>query len=209
MQGNAVKIINILRQSFGEHPRCELHYGSDWELLTAIILSAQCTDRRVNAVTPKLFLRFKTVKEMADADITEIENIIKPCGFYRSKANHIKQTAVRIMECFGGTVPKTITELMTLSGVGEKTASVFVAEFYNIPAIGVDTHIKRVSKRLDLSNSKTPPQISRDLQKQLPSEEWRDFHTLLVLFGRYVCTARKPKCEECPLCKLCSNSRII
>jgi endonuclease-3 len=209
MQGNADKIINILRRRFGEHPRCELQYNSDWELLTAIILSAQCTDRRVNAVTPKLFAKFKTVGEMANADITEIENIIRSCGFYRAKANHIKQTAVKIVEYFGGAVPKTIAELMTLSGVGEKTASVFAAEFYNTPAIGVDTHIKRVSKRLDLSNSKTPPQISRDLQKQLPTQEWRDFHTLLVLFGRYVCTARNPKCAECPLAELCPNKRII
>jgi endonuclease-3 len=209
MQGKAYEIIKTLQQILGEHPNCELVYKNDFELLTAIILSAQCTDKRVNATTPLLFAKFPTVADMSNAKVTDIEDIIKPCGFYHSKAKHLRDTAKKIMNDFHGAVPKTIPELMKLSGVGEKTASVFVAEFYNTPAIGVDTHIMRVSRRLGLSNSKTPPQISRDLQRQLPPTQWRDFHILLVLFGRYNCTARKPKCENCPLSSQCLFVRPI
>jgi endonuclease-3 len=203
MQEKAAKIVEKLRQVFGDHPQCELRYKTDWELLTAIILSAQCTDKRVNAATPALFAAFPTVKDMASADITDIENIIKPCGFYHAKSKHLKEAAVAVTNDFGGIVPKTIAQLVALSGVGEKTASVFVSEFYNIPAIGVDTHITRVSRRLGLSEAKNPPQISADLQKLLPPSEWRDFHILLVLFGRYICTAKKPQCAQCPLPNQC------
>jgi len=203
MQGKVTRIIDILRQMFGEHPPCELRYENDWQLLVAIILSAQCTDKRVNMVTPKLFSKFPTIKSLADANITEIETIIKSCGFYHAKAKHLQDTARAIMVNHGGIVPKTITELTKLSGVGEKTAKVFVSEFYNIPAIGVDTHIMRLAHRLGLSTAKSPAQISRDLQKQLPEADWRDFHILMVLFGRYHCTARSPKCNKCKLQNIC------
>lgn len=206
MQEKAAEIIDILRQRFGEHPQCELRYKNAWELLVAIILSAQCTDRRVNVTTPTLFSAFPTVGDIAAAPLAEIENIIKPCGFYRSKAKNIKQTAVKIVNEHSGVVPNDISKLLTLPGVGEKTASVFVSEFYNTPAIGVDTHILRVSHRLGLSGAKTPSQISRDLQSKLPQDTWRDSHILLVLFGRYICTARKPKCDGCPLRKCCKNT---
>jgi endonuclease-3 len=208
MQEKAAEIVKTLRQIFGDHPQCELKYCTDWELLTAIILSAQCTDKRVNATTPTLFATFPTVKDMAVADIADIENIIKPCGFFRTKAKHLKETAAVIVRDFGGVVPKTVAELKALAGVGEKTASVFVSEFYNTPAIGVDTHIMRSSHRLGLSSAKTPSQTSADLQKLLPPADWRDFHILLVLFGRYICTAKKPKCAECPLGSRCPFTKI-
>ncbi|MDR1917779.1 MAG: endonuclease III [Christensenellaceae bacterium] len=203
MQEKVVEITDKLRQVFGDHPQCELRYGNDWELLVAIILSAQCTDKRVNATTLILFAKFPMVGDIVAADITEIENIIKPCGFYHTKAKHLKETATVIMEDFSGSVPKTIAELTKLSGVGEKTASVFVSEFHNTPAIGVDTHIMRVSHRLKLSMAKTPSQTSADLQKLLPPTEWRDFHILMVLFGRYICTAKRPKCTKCPIANQC------
>jgi endonuclease-3 len=199
-QQKAAKILQDLRAKFGEHPKCELLYNSAWSLLTAIILSAQCTDKRVNLTTPILFKRFPDIKSIADSNVAvkEIEDIIKPCGFYKEKAKHIKNTAVKIMNEFNGEVPKTIAELMTLPGVGEKTASVFVAEFYNIPAIAVDTHVTRVSFRLGLSKENKPGKIARDLEKLFERGDWRDVHLLLVLFGRYICTAKKPKCSECP-----------
>jgi endonuclease-3 len=203
MQEKAAKILRNLKLRFGEHPRCELLYTDPWSLLVAIILSAQCTDKRGNMTTPVLLGRFPDIESIAGADITEIEEIIKPCGFYKMKANHIKETAARIIRDFGGEIPRGIAELMTLPGVGEKTASVFAAEFYNIPAIAVDTHVTRVSHRLGLSAQSIPGKIARDLEKLFDKPDWRDTHLLLVLFGRYICEARKPKCGDCPLKDIC------
>jgi endonuclease-3 len=199
------EILRKLREVFGQSPKCELVYNDAFELLAAVILSAQCTDRRVNAVTPNLFSRYKTVQDVATAETADIEEIIRSCGCYKVKARHIKATAEAVVRDFGGTVPKTVRELMTLPGVGEKTASVLVAEFYGVPAIAVDTHVTRVAHRLGLSAEKTPSKIARDLEKSARKKDWRDFHLLLVLFGRYICTARNPKCASCPLYSVCPS----
>jgi endonuclease-3 len=187
------EILPKLRAIFGEHPKCELNYNSAFELLAAVILSAQCTDKRVNAVTEVLF----TYLNNTEKPIPEkIEEIIRPCGLSRYKARYIHNL-------IGKQIPDTIAELMKLPGVGEKTASVFIAEFHGVPAIAVDTHVTRVSQRLGLSYQNSPSKIARDLEKITDKKDWRDFHILLVLFGRYICTAKKPQCDKCPFTSRC------
>jgi endonuclease-3 len=200
---NICKIIAQLKNVFGQNPKIELDYNSDWELLCAIILSAQCTDKRTNAVTKILYQKFPKVTDIAGADINDLENIIRPCGMYHSKSRHVKDTAQIIVDKFNGIVPSSLQDLLQLSGVGQKSASVFLSEFYRIPAIGVDTHVARTAKRLGLTSQTAPTKIMLDLQKLTSPKNWRDLHVLLVLFGRYVCTAKKPKCNECKIRELC------
>jgi len=181
----------------------ELTHRSPWELLAATILSAQCTDRRVNEVTPALFARYRSPSEMALADQEELEALIKPTGFYRNKAKHLIGCGKALAERFQGTVPTEMEELTSLPGVGRKTANVILGSAFGRPAIVVDTHVKRVANRLDLTRSDDPERIEHDLQGTFPVRQWTDVSQRLLLHGRYVCLARTPKCGGCVLYDLC------
>lgn len=183
--------------------KVELDYHSPWELLVATILSAQCTDRRVNQVTPELFRRYPSPRHMALADPTEIESIIKPTGFYKTKAKHVIECGRAIVERFRGTVPATMEELTSLPGVGRKTANVILGAAFGRPAVVVDTHVKRLANRLNLTDSDDPERIEHDLQRLFPRRQWTGLSQRLLLHGRYVCLARTPRCEACPLYDLC------
>ena len=179
-------------------PKCELNYTTDYELLIAIMLSAQSTDKRVNLVTPVIFERFPTLKLLKNASIFELENIIRPVGSFRKKSSYLVEIARRLDEEFNGIVPRDRTILESFPGVGRKTVNVFLSEFYNYPAIAVDTHVERVSKRLGfakkLDNVLT---VEKKLMKKIPMVLWSRTHHQLVLFGRYICKAKKPECEKC------------
>ena len=181
----------------------ELHYGNPFQLLVAVILSAQCTDRRVNIVTPPLFERFPTPADLASATFDEVYPYVKSVSYPNSKANHLIAMAQRLLADFGGEVPSDIDALMSLPGVGRKTANVIASVVYDKPVIAVDTHVFRVSHRLGLSDGKTPLEVERDLERHIPAERRAIAHHWLILHGRYTCTARKPKCEECPLTDWC------
>ncbi len=185
-------------------PRCELDYRNPWELLVATILSAQCTDQRVNQVTPGLFGRWPGPSELAHAPLGQVEDVIRPTGFFRNKAKALTGLARRLVEQHDGKVPTTVEELVAMPGVGRKTANVVLGEAFGIPAgIAVDTHVKRVSRRLGLTDEATPEKIESDLEAALPLEEWPSFSMRLILHGRSVCSARKPRCSDCQLEPLC------
>lgn len=202
---NAKQLLEYFGTLFGTEPRCELDYSTDLELLVAIILSAQCTDKRVNIVTKELFARCKGLDDYAIIDTAELEKIIYSTGFYRNKAKNIKAMAQAVIEKHKRVIPNKIEELSTLPGVGRKTASVFLCEYHKIPAIPVDTHVIRVANRLGLTKSCNPNIVERDLGKHFANsrDDWARLHLYIVLFGRYHCTARNPKCERCELRKIC------
>ena len=183
--------------------KCSLIAQKPYELLMATRLSAQCTDARVNMVTPDLFKRFPTLEAFRDADIADIEDAIKSCGLYKTKARDLKNMAVELLERFGGVVPDTIEELITLPGVGRKTANLIVGDVYGKPSIVVDTHCIRITTRIGLHKETDPKKIEFALKKILPPEESGDFCHRIVLHGRDLCTARSPKCSECPLNTFC------
>ena len=182
---------------------CELNYSNNFELLVAVILSAQCTDKRVNVVTKDLFKIANSPESMLSLGESKLKEIIKPCGFYNNKAKNIIGASKSLVEKFAGCVPSTKDELLSLSGVGEKTASVVLAVAFNVPAIAVDTHVFRLSKRLGFASEKSEIETMHSLEKLLPKELWIDFHYALVLHGRYVCNARSPKCDVCEFCDAC------
>lgn len=182
---------------------CSLHYTNSFELLVATRLSAQCTDARVNLVTPALFERYTSVEEFAKADVEEVSEYIKSCGLYKTKAKDLVKMAQQLLENFNSQVPDTIEDLTTLSGVGRKTANLIVGDIYGKPAVVVDTHCIRITKRLGLHAEKDAVKIEKILKKLLPPEESNDFCHRLVLFGREICTARNPKCDTCPLSGFC------
>lgn len=184
-------------------PRIELQHRTALQLLIATILSAQCTDQRVNQVTPALFQRYETASDYADADHTELERLIKSTGFFKSKAKNIIGCCRTLLDRFNGDVPDTMEALVTLPGVGRKTANVVLGNHFRKPALVVDTHVKRVSQRLGLSVSDDPDRIEEDLQRWLPPDEWTVGSQRLLLHGRYVCLARTPKCRECGIYSLC------
>jgi len=196
------EIISLLKESYPE-PDCALEYERDYELLFATRLAAQCTDARVNTVTPILFERYPSLKAIAEADISEVEQIVHPCGFYRTKAKDIVEAAVMLLAKFGGKVPDTMEDLLTLPGVGRKTANLILGDIYNKPAVVVDTHCIRLSNRMGFVETKDPVKIESALKKVLPPEESSDFCHRLVLHGRAVCSARSPACERCPLLGVC------
>lgn len=198
----AIKEIKSLLLEKYSGSKTELLYNSDFELLCAIMLSAQCTDARVNIITPKLFLVFKTPHELAIANISDIEKIIGSCSFFKMKAKHLKQTANIIVEQFGGAVPKDEDELKKLPGVGQKTAHVFLIEFYGMDFMAVDTHVFRTSHRLGLSTDKSAKQTEETLVKTFKTD-LNELHQAFVLFGRYLCKSKKPMCEECFLTEFC------
>ncbi len=179
--------------------KVELSHRSPWELLVATILSAQCTDQRVNQVTPVLFERYKTPSDLAKARLPELEQIIRSTGFFKTKAKNLVACAHAITTQFGERVPDRMEDLVTLPGVGRKTANVLLGQAFGQPAIVVDTHVKRVSNRLRLTASDDPDQIEQDLQQLLPASQWTGVSERLLLHGRYICVARKPLCGRCPI----------
>ena len=198
------EILDYLKKLF-PNSRCELNYSTVFQLLIAVILSAQCTDKRVNSVTGELFNKYPTPDKLASADITDVENIIKVCGMFHQKAKNIIACSQKLLSLYNGEVPKTIEELTMLDGVGRKTASVVLCEGYNLPAMPVDTHVFRVSNRLGLSNGKDVLKVEEDLKTLYNKSEWTSLHFRLVLFGRYYCKAIKPECENCGLKKFCEK----
>ena len=196
-------IIDILKQRYGD-ALCALHYKKDYELMIAVRLSAQCTDARVNLVTPALFAAYPSLEAMAAADIADVEKYIHSCGFYRQKAKDIVLACQMLLQEYGGKVPGTMEELLRLPGVGRKTANLLLGDIYAMPgSVVCDTHCIRICGKLGLSQGKEPEKVEKQLRAVLPPEESSDFCHRIVLFGRDICTARNPKCSECPLSMLC------
>ncbi len=183
--------------------KCSLQYEKPYELLIATILSAQCTDARVNIVAGPLFKKYPNLEAFANADIKELEEAVKPCGFYHTKAKSIKEMAGQLLEHFGGQVPQTMEELLTLSGVGRKTANLILGDVWGKPAIVTDTHFIRITGRLGLTENKEPARVEKDLIKLIPPEVSSHFCHQTVQFGRDICRARKPLCSECPCSGFC------
>lgn len=186
--------------------QCSLTYKKPYELLIATRLAAQCTDARVNIVTKDLFKKFPTLDSLANAQVCEIEEIIKPCGLYHAKARDISLMTKALIERFGGVVPDNMDDLLSLSGVGRKTANLILGDVYHLPAVVTDTHCIRISNRLGLVDTKDPYKVETKLRQILPPDKSNDFCHRLVDFGRDVCTARSPKCESCPLKECCTYS---
>ena len=202
MNTNTQKILEILSQEF-PNPKSELHFETPFELLVAVILSAQCTDKRVNAVTPALFAVANTPEKMANLPIEQIEELIRSCGFYHNKAQFLKQASADIVARFQGVVPNNLDDLRTLAGVGRKTANVVYAVAFGGQAIAVDTHVFRVSNRLGIVSAKNVLDTERQLQEAIPQNMWADAHHYILLHGRYVCKSQRPLCETCRLNQLC------
>lgn len=203
---HALKIIEILEKDY-PGAKTALHYSNPLEILVATILSAQCTDKRVNIVTKTLFKKYKNVKDYAEANLTELENDIRSTGFYRNKAKNIKNAARLMIEKFDSKVPNTMENLIELPGVARKTANIVLSNAYGIiVGIAVDTHVRRVSKRLGLTENSNPDKIEADLMKIVPKSHWKKITNLLISHGREVCTARKPKCAICHLNKICPSA---
>ena len=188
---------------------CELNFKDRYQLLVSVILSAQCTDKRVNIVTKDLFKKYPTAETMAKANLEELEQEIKPCGFYHNKAKNILSACQKIVSDFDGEVPEDYDKLLSLPGVGRKTANVITSAGFGGDAIAVDTHVFRVSRRLGLASGNTPEKVEQELMKVLDKNVWSESHFLMVLFGRYVCKAQRPLCEECGLKEYCKYYKEI
>lgn len=197
-----IAVFHLLQQEY-PNAKTELIYNSPFELLIAVILSAQCTDARVNKTTPELFRQFPTARALSQAQQEVIEKLVHSCGFYRSKSQAIIATSKDLVEKFSGEVPSSMEDLVTLKGVGRKTASVIMNQAFDLPAIAVDTHVKRISNRLGWAHSEDPTKIEFELRELLPKKHWGETNTLLILHGRRVCVARRPKCEICVVSKYC------
>jgi endonuclease-3 len=207
VEENVVEILRLLRVSFPNVKGTYLNYGTPLELLVATILSAQCTDEKVNEVTESLFKTFRKPEDYASAEIRGLEEKIRPTGFYRRKAQFIKQTSKALVERFNSEVPRTMEELTGLEGVARKTANIVLSNAYGIvEGIAVDTHVLRLSRRLGLTESKVREKVEEDLMKITPRERWFELSNLLIAHGRTVCLARKPKCAECVLATLCPSA---
>ena len=192
-----------LDEAYGKEYRCYLNHANAWQLLIAVIMSAQCTDARVNIVTKDLFQKYDTLEKFAEAKIEELEQDIHSIGFYHNKAKNIISCARKLLEEFNGEVPRKLEELILLPGVGRKTANVIRGNIYNEPSVVVDTHVKRISKRLGLTKEEDPKKIEFDLMKVLPKDHWILYNIQIITLGRSICTARNPKCRECFLSDLC------
>ena len=199
------KIYPLLRKTYPE-ATVTLDFKTPLELLTSTILAAQCTDVRVNIVAKDLYKKYRSAKDWAKADISEIENDIRSTGFYHNKAKAIKATAQKIIDELNGEVPKTMEELLTLPGVGRKTANVILGNAFGIPGIVTDTHVIRLSRRIGLSENSDPVKLEFDLMEIVPKKNWTLFSHLLVFHGRNICMARKPNCEKCPISKYCPSA---
>jgi endonuclease-3 len=205
MTKRTAKIIELLDEVYTTEYRCSLNYTSPWELLAATMLSAQCTDERVNIVTKDLFAKYPDVVSFARADICEMERDIHSVGFYRSKAKNIINTARIIHEKYNDEVPSKLEELTALPGVGRKTANVIRGNIFHDPSIVVDTHVKRISKRLGFTKETDPDKVEFDLMRVLPKDHWIVYNIQIITFGRQICTARAPKCSECFLKDICKS----
>ena len=202
---NAKELIECLKKAYPD-ATCSLDFTRPFELVVAVMLSAQCTDERVNKTTPVLFKECKTIEDFANIDIKKLEKIIHPCGFYKNKAKNIKLCAKQVLELYNGQVPNTMKELTSLAGVGRKSANVILLEVFSIAeGIAVDTHAKRISNLTGLSKEKTPEKIEQDLIKIIPKSYLKVANHLLVYHGRNTCIARNPKCEECCIKDLCNH----
>lgn len=199
------RILALLDEEYGTEYRCFLNYETPWQLLIAVMLSAQCTDARVNLVTADLFQKYDTLEKFANADLAELEQDIKSTGFYHNKAKNIISCAKTLVYEYGGEVPRTLEELTSLAGVGRKTANVIRGNIYHDPSIVVDTHVKRISQRLGFTKETDPEKIEYDLMKVLPKDHWILYNIQIITFGRQICFARSPKCENCFLQDLCKS----
>ena len=197
------EVVSYLTELFPE-AKCELEFSTPFELLIAVILSAQCTDKRVNAVTRELFKKYNKPEQFALLDQKTLEKEIYSCGFYSNKAKNIINASKDIVQRFGGVVPKTQKELTSLAGVGMKTAKVVLAVAYAVPGIAVDTHVGRVARRLNLTKNEDPDKVSVELESKFDKREWNNLHYRLVLFGRYKCKSQNPECEGCKFAKNCN-----
>ena len=201
------KILELLDEHYSVQKKCWLDYGNAWQLLFATILSAQCTDARVNIVTKDLYQKYTSVQDFADADLKELEQDIHSTGFYHNKAKNIIACAQKLISDFDGEVPSDIDDLTSLPGVGRKTANVIRGNIYDIPSIVVDTHVGRISRKLGLTKSEDPARVEKDLEKCLPKDHWILWNIQIIAHGRSICTARSPKCEECFLAPYCPSCK--
>lgn len=199
------EILAILDEMYGTDDKCYLNHETPWQLLIAVILSAQCTDARVNIVTADLFVKYPTLEAFASASLSEMEKDIHSIGFYHNKAKNIIACARRLLDDFDGEVPSTLEELTSLPGVGRKTANVIRGNIFREPSVVVDTHVKRISKRLGFTQKDDPEAVEYDLMKVLPKDHWILYNMQIITFGRQICFARNPKCEQCPLQKYCKE----
>lgn len=200
---DAIQIIEILKTTYPD-AKCSLDFTTPFEMLVAVILSAQCTDERVNKTTPSIFAKYSTPEDFNAMPLELLEELIHPCGFYKNKAKNIKLTANMIIEKYNGKVPDNMDDLLSLPGVGRKTANVVMLEAFNKPqGIAVDTHAKRLSNRIGFSSEETPEKIEQDLLKLFPHEYLKDINHVLIYHGRAICTARSPKCEQCSIKGYC------
>ncbi len=204
-KNEAIKIIDILKKYYPD-ATCSLDFSTPFEMMISVMLSAQCTDERVNKTTPHLFEKYNTPEKIIKADIKEIEELIHPCGFYKNKAKSIKACSEKLLEEFNGIVPENMEQLQSLPGVGRKSANVIMLEaFHNPQGIAVDTHAKRISNKMGFSEQSDPEKIEQDLLKQIPKEYYYDVNHLFVWHGREICNARNPKCDKCPVKEYCDN----
>jgi len=207
MNNKTKQIYDCLYNKFGE-AGCELNFENNYQLIVAVILSARCTDKRVNIITKNLFKIYPDVQSLANANVSELEKQIYSCGFYKNKAKNIINMAKDVVNNFNGVVPSNFEDLISLAGVGRKTANVVMSVGFNKPAIAVDTHVFRVSNRLGLSKASTPLDCEKALQKAVDKDKWSKFHHYLVLFGRYTCSSQNPKCDNCELKQNCNFYKI-
>ena len=206
-KSDVINMIEILKKTYPD-AKCSLDFETPFELLIAVILSAQCTDERVNKTTPFIFCKYRTPKDFVNIPLAELEDLIHPCGFYKTKAKNIKLTAQKILDDFNGKVPENMQDLMSLPGVGRKTANVVMLEAFNKPqGIAVDTHAKRLSNRIGLSSKNEPEKIEQDLLKQIPDEYYKDINHIFIWHGRNICMARSPKCDKCSIYKYCKSAK--
>ena len=200
-------VYRILSKTYPEI-RCELDFKNPLELIVATVLSAQCTDKRVNTITPALFKKYKTAKAYAGADIHQLEEMVFQTGFYRAKARHIKGIGIKLLEDFNGEVPSTLEELITLPGVGRKTANVVLGHAFDIPGITVDTHFGRLSRRFGWTKEMDPVKVERIVGELIPQKEWTNLSQRMIWHGRRICHSRKPACGACPVAKMCPSVGI-
>lgn len=207
-QKRVLEICKILNETYTTEYKCYLNHENAWQLLIATMLSAQCTDERVNQVTKKLFVKYPSIEAFANADAKELERDIYSTGFYKNKAKNIIACTKKLLEEYDGEVPRELKELTSLAGVGRKTANVIRGNIYHEPSIVVDTHVKRISRKLGLTKEEDPVKIEYDLMEKLPKEQWILYNIQIITHGRNVCIARRPKCGECTLRTVCPSCEV-
>lgn len=204
---DAIIIIETLKEMYPD-AKCSLDFSTPFQMLVSVVLSAQCTDERVNKTTPSIFSKYSTPQDFADMDIELLEELIHPCGFYKTKAKNLKRTAQILVEKYDGMVPNNMEDLMSLPGVGRKSANVIMLEAFDLPqGIAVDTHCKRIANRLGFSSESDPAKIEQDLLKVIPKEYYKDVNHIFIWHGRNVCTSQKPKCDSCKLQQYCKYNK--